>query len=132
MQPNIEVSIYSPYIPTSINEEATKYFGREACYNVICKYCHRENPGKTKRNPWGTVRQDNLISYPKACPKCHKGGLPKLNLVPGLEYNNCRLIKKTGQYIPKEGDEWIVKDLKTKQEFSRYSYRLRARETWHS
>ena len=83
----------------------------------------------TKLQP---VRQAILKSYPKVCPKCQKGGLPKLNLIEGLEYNNCRLVRKTGRYIPKEGEEWKVKDLKTGIEFLRYSYRLRARETWHS
>jgi hypothetical protein len=126
-----KISEYSPYIPISINKEATDYFQREPCWNVICKYCKRENPGKNKNNPWGTVRQDNLISYPKACPKCHKGGLPKLDLKPGLIYNNCMLIEKTNTYLPKNGEGWFVKDLETNEIFIRYSYRLRARETWH-
>lgn len=127
----IKISEYSPYNPISINKEATEYFQRGPLWNVICKYCGRENPGKNKDNPWGAVRQDNLTSYPKACPKCKNGGLPKLDLKPGLEYNNCVLIKELGYCVPHDGYAWLVRDLESGEEFIRYSYRLRARETWH-
>ena len=127
----IKTSEYSPYDPISINKEATEYFQRGPFWNVICKYCGRENPGKNETNPWGAVRQDNLTSYPKACPKCKKGGLPKLDLKPGLKYNNCVLIEELGYKVPHDGYAWLVRDLESEEEFIRYSYRLRARETWH-
>lgn len=120
--------IIGVYHIDSINEEATRYFNDGTRYNVTCINCGRKNPGKSKRNPYGAVRSDNLSK--RACPKCHYGGKPKLQLKKGLTIKNCTLIKQLNYTIPKQGKAWLIKN-NNNIVFIRGESALKLGEGWH-
>jgi hypothetical protein len=119
--------IIGAYHVDSINEEATQYFNDGTRYNVTCINCGIKNPGKNKRNPFGAIRSDNLNK--RACPKCHYGGKPEIQLKEGLIIKNCVLIKQLNYTIPKRGKAWLLKN--NNKIFIRGESDLKHGEGWH-
>lgn len=105
------------------NKEYREKYGRKGV-EVHCINCGFKKIGRIDNFTRKDVRP---------CPNCHQGrGKEYMKLVPGLEYNNCILIKNLNIKREKEGQLWLVKDNTTNRFFTRGSYRLAAGENWHS